>query len=50
MDKTIKELYVSPELESLEMAMRDSVLQDVSGSTGNGTTAGEGQDMGLGNL
>ena len=27
MDKTIKELYVSPELESLEMAMELAILQ-----------------------
>ena len=31
MDKTIKELYVSPELESLEMAMEAVICQSGAG-------------------
>ena len=41
MDKTIKELYVSPELESLEMAMEQAIL-DGSVSDGNNI---EGDDV-----
>ena len=31
MDKTIKELYVSPELESLEMAMEAMICESIGG-------------------
>ena len=42
MDKTIKELYVSPELESLEMAMEAMIC----GSTTDGEIGmGGGKDL-----
>ena len=43
MDKTIKELYVSPELESLEMAMEAMICQ-VSGE--DGTVIDQGGPIG----